>query len=330
MARKQVTFERILDILSEIGGGQFTTICYLSAAKIYKKRNSLDDEKFGGALDANPFEDEEIGNTFDRYRRGEMKKFPYQGIVKFCTRQYHWQSEERYRERYGQFRDWQDDFLTSHGAEPLPRREPTDKKIDFGKGGVSVGATDNTAHKAYTHQNRATAKVLDEEYFLVDDNGELVGGISKPVVTSMLQKYSEDGGIKALKKINASDEVIARYSEELKAQKFDILKMMTNCILFVVTKFQGQEYFAINTKLARQVGSGSYIVDIEPESFIQKAIDIFKNTYGDPVQDEADIQEGRYIPMTMNDINYIIKEATRRIKARLNEGRRYYGDRRCL
>ena len=89
MARKQVTFERILDILSEIGGGQFTTICYLSAAKIYKKRNSLDDEKFGGALDANPFEDEEVGNTFDRYRRGEMKKFPYQGIVKFCTRRFH-------------------------------------------------------------------------------------------------------------------------------------------------------------------------------------------------------------------------------------------------
>ena len=325
MARQQVDFDRILDIISEIGGGQFTTVCYLSAAKIYKKRSSLDDEKFGGALDANPFDDEEVGGTFDRYRKGEMKKFPYQGIVKFCTRQYHWQSEDNYRKRYGQFRQWQDDFLTSHGAEPLGHKAGTDQKLDFGKGGVSVGSTDNTKERTYIHQNGSTSRVLDERYFLVDDNGGLVGGISKPVVTSMLQKFPEEGGIKALRKINASDEVIARYSEELAAQKFSVMKMMINNILFIVTKFEGQEYFAINRRLASRIGSGSYVVDIEPEDFINKAVEVFNNMYGESVR------EGRYIPITVSGINYIIREATRRIKARLNEERRrYYRDRKYL
>lgn len=317
MARKQVDFDKILDIISEVGDGQFITICYMSAAKIYKKRSSLDDDAFGDALDANPLEGDDVRDTFDRYRKGEMKKFPYKGIVKFCTRQYHWQSEENYRKKYGEFRKWQDDFLTSHGAEPLSHRESTDVKQDFGGGGVSVGATDNTAHKTYIHQNGATARIMDEEYFLVGDDGELVGSIWKPVVTSMLAKYPEDGGIRALRKINASEDVIERYSEELKAQNFSIMKMMVDSILFIVTKFQGQEYFAINTKLARKVGSGSYVVDIEPESFIQKAIEIFNSTYGEPVR------EGRCIPMTMDGINYIIREATRRIKERLNEGRLY-------
>ena len=324
MARQQIDFDRILDIISEVGDGQFITICYMSAAKIYKKRNSLDDEKFGGALDANPFEDEEIGGTFDRYRKGEMKKFPYQGIVKFCTRQYHWQSEENYRKKYGEFRKWQDDFLTSHGAEPLAHKQSTDQKQDFGRGGISVGSTDNTAHKTYIHQNKATSRVMDEEYFLVDDNGGLVGGISKPVVASMLQKYPEEGGLKALKKINASDEVIAKYSEELAAQKFSVMKMMIDSILFIVTKFEGQEYFAINKRLANKIGSGSYVVDIEPENFIQKAVEVFNNIYAE------NVREGRYIPITMQGINYIIREATRRIRAHLNEGRRYYGDRRYL
>lgn len=333
MARKQVSFDRIIDIISEVGDGQFITICYLSAASIYKKRNSLDDEKFGGALDANPFEDEEVGATFDRYRNGEMKKFPYQGIVKFCTRQFHWQSEDNYRKKYGQFRQWQDDFLTSHGAQPLAHKKPSDEKIDFGSGGISVGSTDNTANKTYIHQNGATSRIIDkdygETYYLVDNNGELVGGISKPVVTSMLTKRKEDGGIAALRKIDASDEVINRYNEELKAQKFSVMKMMMDCMLFVVTKFEGQEYFAINRRLASRVGSGSYVVDIDPESFIQKAVEIFENIYKEKVEDYP-VQEGRYIPITMEGINYIIQEATRRIQARLNEDRRRYEERRYL
>ena len=330
MARQEIDFDRIIDILAEIGGGQFTTVCYLSAAKIYKKRNSLDDEKFGNALDANPFEDEEVGGTFDRYRKGEMKKFPYQGVVKFCTRQYHWQSETNYRKRYGDFRKWQDDFLTSHGAQPLAHKQSTDQKQEFGKGGIAVGSTDNTKNRTYIHQNKSTSKVLDERYFLVDDNGGLVGAISKPVVTSMLQKYPEEGGLKALKKINASDEVIAKYNAELEAQKFSVMKMMVNSILFVVTKFEGQEYFAINRRLASKIGSGSYIVDIEPEEFIQKAVEVFNKMYGGSNQQQDAVEEGRYIPITMQGINYIIREATRRIRAHLNEGRRYYGNRRYL
>lgn len=282
MARRIATVEEMIDLLSSVKGGTFCTIGYLSGAKIGKTLTgkNVNVEKFGKDLDDYRMEgDDEIYNTLKGYQqRGASgkNKFPYGGIVKFATYSFHFQTEELYGKNNHEYTQKRDALLKKYGAEIQRREKPHDERIGYGNG-VSVGATEKTKDKLYTHQNGATIQNYDEEYYVVDKDGELVGGISGDAIKSLISK-SEPDGVSAMRKVNATDEQIKEYLEELKKLKFRILKLMYNSILFIVAKINGEKVFFINTKLPKQVGSSNYVVNINPESFIEKANDLYNKT----------------------------------------------------
>ena len=160
--------------------------------------------------------------------------------------QFHWQSEEKYGENYAKYADARDALITKYGGEPN-RREGTDTKLSYGKGSVSVGSTDNTQGRLYSHQNGATIQNRSTEYFLVATNGQLKGGISKNAIQNIVAKSGDADGVSALKKVNATDEQIKSYLEELKQLKFKVLKLMYDSILFVVASVNGEKIFFWNS-----------------------------------------------------------------------------------
>lgn len=317
--RKIYDINEFIDIMSNIKDGCFATVCYLSSAKVKKTLRGVDTDAFGADLDANRTEgDDEYYNTLKQYQSGSIKKFPYNGVVKMSKIQFHWQSEEKYGENYGKYASARDALIGRYGGEPV-RRDGTDSKQAYGNGSVSIGNTDNTQGKLYSHQNGATIQNIQTEYFLVDTNGQLKGGISKEAIQNIVAKSSDADGVSALRKVNATDEQIASYVEELKKLKFRVLKLMYDSILFVVATVNGEKIFFWNSKLAKQVGSGSYVVQIDPQSFQDKARQLFSKAY-------AELRESikRYnkllkenkkqiIRLTEGDLHNIIKESVKKI-----------------
>ena len=171
--RRVADINEMIDIMSSIKGGTFATVCYMSSAKVGKTLTgkNVNVDQFGSDLDANRIEgDDEVYNTLKGYQQGgasRSNKFPYGGIVKMTRYQFNWQTEDKYNQNFSKYADSRDQLLSKYGAA-IERREGYDKKQDFGNGGVSVGATDNTQGKLYTHQNGATARNVKAEYYVVD------------------------------------------------------------------------------------------------------------------------------------------------------------------
>lgn len=279
MGRRIANIDELIDIIAELKGGLFVNICYMSSAKVKKTLRGVDIDKFGTDLDSNRMtDDDEIYQTLKGYQQGSSKKFPYGGIVKMSTFQVHWQTEENYRKNYGKYAQSRDALLAKYGAS-VNSRDGYDALQSYGHGGVSVGSTDNTQGKLYTHQNGATVKNRKNEYYLVDMDGELKGGISYNAIASLVTKSGDKDGVSALRKVGATDEQIAEYLEELKKLNFSVLKLMFDSILFIVASVNGESIYFINSALARQVGSGNYTVPINQNSFIQKAQEIFDKNY---------------------------------------------------
>lgn len=319
--RKIKDINELIDIMSSIKGGTFATVCYLSSANVKKTLRGVDTDAFGNDLDTNRTEgDDEYYDTLKQYQGGSIKKFPYNGIVKMSKIQFHWQTEEKYKENFGKYADARDALIKKYGGEPN-RREGYDTTQQYGNGGVSVGSTDNTQGRMYSHQNGATIQSRTTEYFLVDNTGDLKGGISINAVQNILSKSGDADGVSALKKVNATDEQIASYLEELKSLKFKVLKLIYDNIIFIVASVDGEKILFFNSNLANKIGSGSYAVDINPQSFMDKAKELYSKTFSE-LQESVKkynklIKENKMkkqlVRLTESELNKIIKESVRNI-----------------
>lgn len=274
----------MIDVLSSIRGGQFVTICYVNSAKIGKTLTgkNVNVDQFGIDLDNNRMDgDDEIHDTLKKYQQGgasRTNKFPYRGIVKLTINEYNWQTEQNYNDNFSKYASARDALLAKYGAS-IEKRGGHDEKLDFGKGGVSVGSTDNTRDRLYTHQNGATARRVGNSpyYFVVDNDGTLKGGISGGAIKQIIAKSGDRDGVAAMRKIGATEEQIKEYEAELKKLNFSVIKMLYSSILFLIaTTNDGEKVFFINDKLANTIGSGSYTIEIDPSSFMKTANDLFE------------------------------------------------------
>ena len=357
--RAREGFDEIIDIFSNSKPGTFITLCYLSSANIPKTLTgkNIDVHKFGTDIDNNLSPGTEAYRRLKAYQLGgasNKNKIPV-GVVKSSIIQFHFQNEEGYGKKYGEFKDKVNGILSDYGAEPIVDRDVKhDETQAFGKGGVSVGSTDNTQGKMYTHQNGATANYLSTYYYLLNSDGNIFSRIGKEAINQILPKKSGPMGVSALKKINATDEQIARYIEEIKQCNFSVLKLMYDSILWVsATAPEGYKTFAINDILADKIGSGSYVVNINPSQFVKLANSRYENAYkplrpgdenrikhgldyfkGVPMSNESKLfnsfgklvmeskNKKQRMRLTESELKQVIKEASLNIlKNMLSEGR---------
>lgn len=309
--RKVITnIDQMIDIMSSIKGGVFAKIGYITTAKIGKTAQGLNVDKFGKDLDKNRTEvDDDIYNKLRAYQQGGAKrsnKFPYKGIIKYSTFQVNWQTEENYLKNYNKYATERDKILASFGATPN-RRDSYDEKINYNKG-VSVGTTDNTKGKLYSHQNGATILNRNVKYFLVDDNGEIQGSVPEKAIQELIKSNNPIDGVAALNAINASKEQIEDYIAQLKKLKFHVLKLMYDSILFIIITVNGEKIAYINNGLKNQVGSGSYVAPIQPQSFINMANEMFKEA-------DSSLQESvKHYNVAKSYINEVVKKTLSEVR----------------
>lgn len=269
---------QMVDIISSIRGGAFVTIGYINAAKIGKTAQNVNLDKFGETLNKHRTPgDDETYNALSQFQQGPSKlsnKFPYAGVVKFSIFQVNWLTEDNYRKNYTKYAEERDKIITSYGATPQ-HRDSYDEKLNYNKG-VSGGITANTQGKLYAHQNRDTFRYIDQKYFLVNNDGAIKGAISKKALEPLLKDSNYVDGMSTLKKIEASAEQMKEYAAKIDNLKFKPMALMYDSILFIIASVNGEKIAYINTNLQNKVGSGKYVVPIQPQSFIEMANAMYK------------------------------------------------------
>lgn len=276
MARRIATIDEMIDIITSIQGGLFVSIGYVSVANLYKTMKNVDAEKFGKNLeDSKDTIGDESYKMLNDFRTGVVKKFPCGEILKVLTCQLNWQNERNYNKNYGKYADARNELLKSYGAEPVADIQPKkDEMLDYGKGGVSVGATEKTRDRLYTHQNSATinwnAPQNRKSYYIVDKQGKILDTQVDARIIKSLSKFNVDG-LSSLKKINASEETIKEYSSKLKELNFGVMKMLYDRILYIVATVNGEKVYFVNDNLNLSFGTGKNETQIDTSKILQIA-----------------------------------------------------------
>lgn len=342
--RERVNFDNIIDALSTASGGTYLTLCYISAAKIGKTLTgkNIDIDKFGKDIEQFQRKGTRGYDVLKNFHQGgaSRKNTLPVGIIKRSIITFHWQTEDKYGEAYGKYKEGANQLLKPYGVEIGSRddSEKHDEKQNFGNGNVSVGATDNTRGKLYTHQNGATVDKYNTSYLMVKD-GKLYGGINKDAIASLVKKEDPEG-VKALRDLGVQEDEIKKYIENLKNLNFSILKLMYERILWVSCTIDGVKKFAINDRLTDKIGSGNNAIPINPNVFIKLANNRYDKKYNplergsenlpithinqkkyyDMYGESVNKKEKRLIRLTEGELHNLIKGM---IKKHINE----WGDR---
>lgn len=325
--RQRVNFNGIINALSTAKGGTYLTLCYISGANIGKTLTgkNIDIDQFGNDIEQFQRKGTRGYDMLKNFHQGgasSSNKLPV-GIVKRSEITFHWQTEEGYGKAYGKYKDSANALLKPYGVEIGSREEKHDEKQNFGTGNVSVGATDNTRGKLYSHQNGATVDSWDSSYYMID-KGKIYGGIDKNALESLVKKSDPDG-VSALRKIGVQEKEINKYIQELKKLNFRVLKLMYDRILWVSCTVDGVKKFAINDRFTDKIGD----VDINPNIFIKLANNRYDAKYN-PLAGDTDnfpvthINQQKYkdiygestkrqLKLTESELKQVIRESVIRV-----------------
>lgn len=301
--------DKFIDIMTQIKGGTFTTLCYVNSAKIPKTLTgkNIDIDKFGSDVENYMGHDtESYGKMRDYYTGGASRKnkFPYAGVMKMTVYQFNWQTEDNYSRKSSEFKKYQDELLRSyHPDATITRREGDHtERMNYGSG-VAFGNTDNTMGRVYTHQNRRNAKRLKEDWYLVGDDGNLLEPIDKRALRSLIS-YSDPEGAATLRKLGVQEEKVKEYIKKIQEYGFDYMKLIFQSVLFVRTTFNGETILYLNDHLLESLPGG---LKIDHASVLRKRNELIGLT------ESMARNRRRVVKLTESDLHRIIRESVSRI-----------------
>ena len=136
--------------------------------------------------------------------------------------------------------------------------------------------------------------------------------IRKEEIKPYLASKKVDSGLKALRDMNAEENIIQSYIEEINGLKFSYRNFEADSILWMTATVNGEKVVYINDQLSRTVDD----ININKDDFIRIAKERYR-------KDLANIQEAlnrlnnkKMIRLTESDLKNIIKESVNKI---LNE-----------
>lgn len=279
MARRIASFDEMIEMLSSIKGEQFVTIGYFSNAKMYKTGRNVDMEKFGKDLENDNKSPYYPG--LKKFQSGGAKSVPYNGIVKVTINQFNYMSEDRFNKAYSEYSNKRDEIQKRYGNYIAPedrKHSGYTTKIDYGKGSIAVGNTENTRNNVYVRQNGATAKLLRRDYYFVDANGNLYSeAVNYETIREILSKSSSSmiDGEGALRKVTQDKNIIKQYTQEINKLNFSVFQLICDRILFISCTYNGEEIFFVNDKLTNDAGSK---LTVNSESFGEIVAAAMQNT----------------------------------------------------
>lgn len=306
MARKIVDSSALFDTLDNVGGnGEFVTICYMMGVTIgddfmEKRKNPLTNRM----------------KNFPNFERisSELNTVGLSGFIMLAKYQLHWSSKTNMDKLYGKYKDSANQIRQNFGIEPIKNSDNVSHQtINYG-GGVVVGNTPNTMGRTYSMQNGATAK-KKYTYYGVDGNGNIIREFAKEEVSKYL-KYSNKGvdGLTQLKKLNATQEVLDDYTEQIKALNFTYKKFEADHILYAVgTSDDNEKFFFINDHLIDNVGG----VNVNTTQLRDIARAKCKEDYN--IVAENMNRNKNKISLTESQLHRVIRESVNRVLSEMRQ-----------
>lgn len=282
--RTMVGSQDLLDYLTNLPNGRFTTICYVSLDNIKKTTRGVDLDAFQRDLDNDQYhtnDKEKYNGTLKNYAQDGINKvknlrFPYAGVLKMSRMTLNWQDVDRFNKAYTNYATKRDELLTGLGVEPQHKDSTTDK-IDY-QGGVLQGNTDNTRNNLYVRQNSANIiknSVIRHDY-LIDNNGNLVAEINPKLLKALRGKAPKLDGVGNLEKNGVAEELIQQYIKEIEDLNFKTMTISLDKILFVnATDKNGKPITIWNNEITNTLSKAGNTVNVNIEQVKEIAQKMF-------------------------------------------------------
>lgn len=289
------------DILDEIKGGTFVSIGYVTGANLnipkVKRKNPLTG-RMKGYFDYSVLNSEnEIG-----------------ALVKITSYTFNYRNRQSiHDDYYNRVKPEMNRIRTKYGAPEVQDRSSYKSVNNYGVNGIETYSGNNETKfgNSYSPQNMYNAKT-DSIIYAVDTNGNIVQELTKEEIKPYLASKKVDSGLKALRDMNAEENIIQSYIEEINGLKFSYRNFEADSILWMTATVNGEKVVYINDQLSRTVDD----ININKDDFIRIAKERYR-------KDLANIQEAlnrlnnkKMIRLTESDLKNIIKESVNKI---LNE-----------
>ena len=270
--RKDMLPTQFFNMAEEIPGGTKSTIGYVSAANLNvpqvkkvnpdtnRMKNYDDWDSFGKAINAPG----EIG-----------------GVIKFARYTLNWRGKDAMHSHY------MDNYVTpvnairgKYGIAAITPQaspaQPSNPSPTNGLGAPNGGSLLGPGFFMQDTGGKDCHKVV--QYFLIGKDGKILkwaGTKDGEVPVDVLKNYfkkSAPVGVADLRKMNATDETIERYCNEIAAVKFRYTRFNTGSIVYVITNINGEKLRFFNDNLSNDIKE----INIDPQEFLTLAKHLYK------------------------------------------------------
>jgi hypothetical protein len=202
---------------------------------------------------------------------------------------------------------------TKYGAPEVQDRDGYKSVNNYGINGIETYSGNNETKfgNSYSPQNMYNAKI-DSIIYAVDTNGNIVQELTKEEIKPYLASKKIDSGLKALRNMNAEENVIQSYIEEINGLKFSYRNFEADSILWMTATVNGEKVVYINDQLSRTVDD----ININKDDFIRIAKERYRKDLANIQETLNGINNKKMIRLTESDLKNIIKESVNKI---LNE-----------
>ena len=289
------------DILDGIKGGTFVSIGYVTGANLnipkVKRKNPLTGRMKGyfdySALNST----NEIG-----------------ALVKITSYTFNYRNRQSiHDDYYNRVKPEMNRIRTKYGAPEVQDRVGYKSVNNYGVNGIETYSGNNETKfgNSYSPQNMYNAKI-DSIIYAIDTNGNIVQELTKEEIKPYLASKKIDSGLKALRDMNAEENVIQSYIEEINGLKFSYRNFEADSILWMTATVNGEKVVYINDQLSRTVDD----ININKDDFIRIAKERYRKDLANIQETLNRINNKKMIRLTESDLKNIIKESVNKI---LNE-----------
>lgn len=281
--RIRVSNNEILDILNDQGTdlGKFVSITYVNAKDVMKTKRSWRKDDVNAVLSKYGREGNEYWfDKLDAFNKAEKGKNPIRTVLAIMRYNLNWYSPESYARGYDKYASALRDLNMKNN-------------IGIDSNGMLGDAHNNSTNTGYgTYQNQSNALKLKQniakakvqsEFYVIDENGNIVGDIPSDVVKSISAvKKSASAPSIVQQALADNPKALQAYIDAKKELDADFRSQdfMLDKILCIVASVNGKSYYWINDGITTPIEKGSD-VNVNREQLL----DIMKDKVGETFQD---------------------------------------------
>lgn len=256
--RRLSTPNEFFDIMDQLGNGKFVSVGYVSGANL----------KVPKVKRLNPLTNRQ--KSYDDYSVFDSGDKEIGAVIKLTSMNFQYLNRDTVNKKYGEYKNKANDIRAQFGIDPIgDKKNSYTQKIDYGKNGITGYGGERDELKSHTYFPQNTGKAQSKStYYIVDKEGSIIKALSKdevlPYFETQEERTNKISGVKALKALQADDETVKRYIEQLASLNFKYQNFESDSILWLAATVNGAPIIYINDSFKRCVND----IDVNPQDFI--------------------------------------------------------------